>query len=101
MLASLTTSSLGPAVSEEAGRERMRRMALEARARSLASGAQLSATSAAAPGAGPAIVLPPQTVTFDLEKGSRTIVYGDDIVVSEPFDVGRVKDLVASGPAAK
>ena len=78
------------------------RVALEARARSIASGAQAPGVSAPAPyAADPAILLPPRTVTFDLEKGSRTIVYGDDIVVSEPFDVARVKDLVASPPAAK
>lgn len=78
-------------------------MALEARARTLAAsasprpaGSPPIETVAPAP-AGPA----PRTVTFDLETGSRTIVYGNDVVVSEPFDVGRVKDLVSAPAPAK
>lgn len=86
--AALTTASLAP---PEALKETMR-PALEAHARTLANGP-------AAAGEPLPILLPPRTVTFDLERGTRTVVYGDDIVVSEPYDPGRMRELAR--PASK
>lgn len=89
--AALTTASLAP---PDALKETMR-PALEAHARTLANG-----PAAAGQAREPLpILLPPRTVTLDLERGTRTVVYGDDIVVSEPYDPGRMRDLAR--PASK
>lgn len=89
----LTTASLAP---PDALKETMR-PALEAKARTLATGA-LATPKAAEP---LPILLQPRSVTFDLERGTRTVVYGDDIVVQEPYDSGRARELARVSPEPK
>ncbi|WP_375459178.1 hypothetical protein [uncultured Enterovirga sp.] len=88
----LSTASLGAAPEVE----RMR-PALEARARFMAS---LGAVpSFPVPDQAPAAALPaPRSVTFDLQRGTKTVTFGDDVAISEPFDPAAARDLTVLRP---
>lgn len=91
--AAVVTAALVNPATPDVIKEGMR-PALEARARTLA-----STTAPALPGPLP-ILLPPKTVTFDFQQGTKTVVYGDDIVVTEPFDRSQ-SGVVASLPVRR
>lgn len=82
--------------------ERMR-PALEAHARLLAS--QTAAAPTAPPTApaepSPAAVPAPRSVTFDFDRGVKTVVFGDGVAMSEPFDPNRMRELASLRPEAR
>jgi pyruvate/2-oxoglutarate dehydrogenase complex dihydrolipoamide acyltransferase (E2) component len=92
----IATASISPAPPVHPAPERMR-PALEARARSLAS--ELGIVSLPLPEAAPPVQLTARSVTFDLEKGVRTIVFEDGATVTAPFDKGRASDVTGLRPA--
>lgn len=94
----IATASITPALVVHPGAERMR-AALQARAQMMA--AALGAIAVPLPDAAPPAQLLARRVTFDLEKGERTIVFDDGAAVTAPFDQGRASDLTGLKPAAR
>lgn len=94
----IATASIMPAPVIHPGAERMR-SALEARAQIMA--AALGAIAVPLPDAAPPAQLLARRVTFDLERGERTIVFDDGAAVTAPFDTGRASDLTGLKPAAR
>lgn len=93
-----STASIEPSLVAVPGAERMR-SALEARARTLAT--QFGHVGVPMPDAPPPVQLSARSVTFDLQKGTRTIVFDDGASVTAPFDKGRASDITgmkASSP---
>jgi hypothetical protein len=92
----MATASIAPAAAPPASAERLR-AGLEARARSLA--AELGALPIPSPEPVPPIQLAARSVTFDLQKGERTIVFDDGKTVTAPFDERKASDLTGLRPA--
>lgn len=93
-LAALSTASVTPAgaVPADVRMERMR-SGLEARAKSLASDAQPAAPDAPPPAP---VGVTMRSVTFDFERGVKTVVFDDNIAVTEPLDPRRARELAAA-----
>lgn len=94
----LATASIAPAPVVHPGAERMR-PALEARAQSMA--AALGAIAIPLPSAAPPVLLTARRVTFDMEKGERTIVFEDGATVTAPFDMDRASHLTGISPVRR
>lgn len=94
----IATASIAPAPAVHPGAERMR-PALEAKARSLAS--ELGLDSLPLPIAAPAPQLAARSVTFDLEKGERTIVFEDGAAATAPYDKERASHLTGIKPVQR
>lgn len=94
----LATASIAPAPVVHPGAERMR-PALEARAQMMA--AALGTIAMPLPDAAPPVQLTARSVTFDMEKGERTIVFEDGATVTAPFDMDRASDLTGVRPARR
>ncbi|HMO27950.1 hypothetical protein [Enterovirga sp.] len=93
----IATASITPAPAVDPGMERMR-PALEARARAMA--LDLGNLSLSPPEAAPPVQLAARSVTFDLQKGVRTIVFDDGATVTAPFDKERASGLTGLKPAS-
>lgn len=93
----LATASIAPAPVVHPGAERMR-SALEARAQLMA--AALGAIAVPMPDAAPVVQLSARSVTFDLARGERTIVFDDGATVTAPFDKARAQDITGLKPAS-
>lgn len=93
----IATASITPAPVVDPNAERMR-PALEARARSMAS--ELGLVALPPPDAAPPVQLAARSVTFDLQKGVRTIVFDDGATVTAPFDKERAAGLTGLKPAS-
>lgn len=92
-----TTASLAQPI-PQAGLERMR-PALEARARSLASTAGTIVVPL--PESPPPTALSARSVTFDLQTGVKTVIFGDGAALTEPFDTSKVSDLISVRPGTR
>ncbi len=91
--ASLTPAPAGPSL------EHMR-SGLEAKARTMVTSA--SEVPVPVPDAPtPAMRLAPLRITFDLERGTKTVTFEDGVAVSEPFDKTRIRELASLGPSAR
>ena len=88
----IATASITPAPAE-ARMERMR-SALEARAKTLASEALPVAEGA--PVASPPVGIALRSVTFDFQKGLKTVVFDDNVAVTEPLDPNHARELAAA-----
>ena len=92
----IATASITPAPVVNPGAERMR-SALEARARTMAN--EFGTFSVPLPEAAPTVQLSARSVTFDLQKGVRTIVFDDGSAITAPYDRSKASDLTGLKPA--
>ncbi len=99
--ASAVTSSIAPAAGEM--KIEGMRPALEAHARMLASQPLSDQASRAPtpPNSGSTSPPIPRSVTFDFDKGVKTIVFGDGLVLLEAFDVAEMRDLATIRPPSR
>lgn len=94
----IATASIGPMAPVHPGAEHLR-PALEARARSMAS--ELGLATLPLPEAAPTAQFSARSVTFDLEHGTRTVVFEDGTSVTAPFDRDRAAGMTGVKAASR